>query len=281
MAVVAFWGNSEKETGQTLSTIAVATMMAIEHNYKILAVTTGFKDTTILESFWTPKKNSLLQRELGINTGIQNIESGVEGLSRIIQSNRGRSGIVPNYVKVVFRDRLDVLQSPKTNDFKTYLEVAKTYPALLEIANTDYNIVLTDIDKRMPGEIQKEILNMADIIVITINQGAKSLEKVLELKEKSQLFQKENVLILIGKYDRFSKYNIKNISRYLKEKKNVSAISYNTLFFEATTEGKVVDYFLRNRNLTDKTDRNALFIEETKKTCNNIINKIQDVQKRR
>lgn len=40
MAIITFWSKSKKETGQTMSAVAVATSMAIEHNYKILLIST-------------------------------------------------------------------------------------------------------------------------------------------------------------------------------------------------------------------------------------------------
>ncbi len=40
MAIITFWSNTEKETGQTMSIAAVAASMAIEHNYKILLIST-------------------------------------------------------------------------------------------------------------------------------------------------------------------------------------------------------------------------------------------------
>ena len=49
MAVVSFWGNNAKETGQTLAVVAIGTEMAIDHNNKILIVSTGFKETTMEE----------------------------------------------------------------------------------------------------------------------------------------------------------------------------------------------------------------------------------------
>ena len=50
MAVVSFWGNNAKETGQTLAVVAIGTEMAIDHNNKILIVSTGFKETTMEET---------------------------------------------------------------------------------------------------------------------------------------------------------------------------------------------------------------------------------------
>ena len=281
MAVISFWGNSEKETGQTISTIATATLMAIDHNYKILEISTGFKDRIAEESFWEPSKTAELHKILGMNSKKNTVESGVEGLVRIIQSNIARKGIVENYVKVVFKDRLDILPSPKTEDPKEYLDIVNNYPSIIEFANQDYNMVFVDVDKRMPGETQKSILIESDVIVVNISQGLKSLNSLMELREVNEMFKKNNVLILIGKYDRFSKYNVKNITRYLKEKKQVSAIPYNTLFFESTTEGHVADYFLRYRNMSDKTDRNAIFVDETKKTCENIVYKLEELRMRR
>ncbi len=40
MAIITFWSNAKKPTGQTMSIAAVATSMAIEHNYKILLIST-------------------------------------------------------------------------------------------------------------------------------------------------------------------------------------------------------------------------------------------------
>ena len=52
MAIIAFWSNEEKETAQTMSMVALSTYMAIEHNYRILNVSTNFKDETLENSYW-------------------------------------------------------------------------------------------------------------------------------------------------------------------------------------------------------------------------------------
>ncbi len=56
MAVVSFWGNNTKETGQTLSVVALGTEMAIDHNNKILIVSTGFNETTMEDCFLGKRK---------------------------------------------------------------------------------------------------------------------------------------------------------------------------------------------------------------------------------
>ena len=81
------------------------------------------------------------------------------------------------------------------------------------------------------------------------------------------------------KYIDFSKYNVKNITRYLREKKNVSVTPYNTLIFEACSEGKIIDYFLSLKNI-DESDRNYLFIKEVNNNVTAIIDKLQELQMR-
>lgn len=135
-----------------------------------------------------------------------------------------------------------------------------------------------DLDQNVDEETRKTIIHDSDIIVINMSQRLRSIKKFMELKEKNQILNSKKTLILIGRYDKFSKYNSKNISRYLGEKNQVLTIPYNTLFFEATEEAGVPDLFLRFRKTLDSEDRNAFFIQEVKRASENIIYRLQDLQ---
>lgn len=52
MAIITFCSNETKETGQTMSLAATAAYMAIEHNYKILVISTDFNDLSLENCFW-------------------------------------------------------------------------------------------------------------------------------------------------------------------------------------------------------------------------------------
>ena len=84
-------------------------------------------------------------------------------------------------------------------------------------------------------------------------------------------------MLLIGRYDSYSKYNVKNITRYMKEKKQLLAIPYNTLYFEACSEGKVIDFFLKLKNI-DEADRNRFIANEAIRADEAIIYKLQELQ---
>lgn len=277
MAIIAFWSDEKRETGQTMSMVALSTYMAIEHNYRILNVSANFKDQTLENSYWDLEKMENLVKTISKDNKQVGLESGIEGLIKIINSNKTSNSIVSNYTRIVFKDRLDVLCAPKTKNYEEFREIAQLYPNILQVADRDYDLVFVDVSKRMPEEQMKQILELSDIIIVNITQKLKTIDGWMKLREENEFFKKNNILLNIGRYDKFSKYNIKNISRYMKEKKDVHAVLYNTLFFEACSEGKVAEFFLRLRRL-EPEDRNAVFIQEIARLTKDLIYKMQELQ---
>lgn len=278
MSIIAFWSREKKETGQTLSMAALSTYMAIEHNYKILDISTEFNNKTLENCFWNLSKQNALAKNLTSTTQV-GFESGVEGLLKIINSNKTSNSIVANYAKVVFKNRFDILCSSNTNNYEEYRQICAMYPQIIQVANRDYDLVFVDISKRMPVEQANKILEIADVIVMNITQRLATIEDFIELRESNDFFKKNNIMLNIGRYDRFSKYNIKNVTRYIKLRKEISAIPYNTLFFEATSESKVAELFLKLRSIKDG-DRNSTFLSETGRMSADLLYKLQELQMR-
>ena len=65
----------------------------------------------------------------------------------------------------------------------------------------------------------------------------------------------------------------------MKEKSGVYSIPYNTLFFEACSEGKVADFFIRLQKINPK-DKNAIFISNVKEATDEIIQRLKQLQLR-
>lgn len=278
MAVITFCSNEIKETGQTLSMAAIASYMAIEHNYKILMISTGFNDLTLENCFWEYNKIRSTGGVLKQDVGTIGLVSGVEGLIKALNTNRTNTEIVRNYSKIVLKNRLDILLSPNTRSYQEYVEIAKYYTEILQTANKFYDFVFVDLSKRMPPKEVTEILQTSDIIVMNLTQRLRTIDDFIALRENSEFYRRKNIILNIGRYDKFSKYNDKNITKYLREKQQVSVVPYNTLFFEACSEGTVIDLLLKLRSITDDTDRNVMFVKELKNLDNNIIVKMQELQ---
>lgn len=276
MSIVTFYNSSIEQTGKTMSIAAIATYMAIEHNYRILVISTTNREDSLKKCFWEEKKK---KRNLGIfgpNATLE-VETGVEGLARVVKSNKISPNIVTNYTKVVFKDRFEILLGCE-NQPSDGTVIETMYPSIIKAANQYYDLVFVDLDENVDEETRKTIIYDSDIVVINMSQRLRSINKFRELKEQNQLLASKKALILIGRYDKFSKYSSKNISRYLGEKNQVLTIPYNTLFFEATEEAGVPDLFLRFRKNLDSEDRNAFFIGEVKRASENIVYRLQDLQ---
>jgi len=274
MSIVTFWSNGKEETGKTLAIAAIATYMAIEHNYKILVISTGYKEKTLKNCFWEEKK---IRRNLGLfgpNTNIA-LEEGITGLSKVMNSNRLSAEDITNYTKIVFKERLEVLQSFSGEKIE-YDNLKQLYPDIINLANNYYDLVFVDLDNELGEDLKNQIMENSNLIVATISQRLSSINRFMELKEEKPILNSKKTLLLIGRHDKYSKYTVKNITRYMGEKNKVLTIPYNTLFFEAAEEAKVPDLFLKIRKI-DEEDRNGFFLAEVKRTAENIIYRLQDL----
>ena len=274
MSIVTFWSNGKEETGKTLSIAAIATYMAIEHNYKILVLSTGYKDKTLKNCFWEEKK---IRKNLGLfgpNTDIA-LEEGITGLAKVMNSNRLTAEDITNYTKIVFKDRLEILQS-FSGEKTDYDNIKQIYPDIINLANNYYDLVFVDLDNELGENLKNQIMENSNLIVANISQRLSSINRFMELRKEKPILNSKKTLLLIGRHDKYSKYTVKNITRYMGEKNKVSTIPYNTLFFESAEEAKVPELFLRIRKI-DEEDRNGFFLSEVKRTAENIIYRLQDL----
>ena len=60
MSIVTFYNSSREQTGKTMSIAAIATYMAIEHNYRILVISTTNTEDAFARCFWEDKKKKRL-----------------------------------------------------------------------------------------------------------------------------------------------------------------------------------------------------------------------------
>lgn len=277
MSIITFWNGTKEQCGNTASALALATYMAIERNIKILFVSTSLKDYSVEDSFWIKKKNGFLSM-LGGNPGIIS-QVGIEGLDRIIRSNKLTPEIITDYSRIVLKNRLELLLGVNSSESQ-YEEIRGKYPSIIGLADKHYDLVVVDLDPKLGPTIQEDILKKSDIIIGMIPQKLKEIEKVVDKIQKNP-YIKEKIMLTIGKYNDKTKYNAKNISRnVLKQKNIINTVPYNSLYFEAMQEGKVIDLFLSFLRLTDM-DRNYEFISEIQRLAEDVKEKIRTAPRKR
>ena len=274
MAIVTFWNNGKEQTGKTLSLVAISTDLAMDHNYRILVISTAYKDETLDNCFWSPTRNKKNLGLFGPNTNVA-MEEGIVGLVKVMRSNKLSADYITNYTRIIFKDRLEILPSFKGSR-REYDECAEYYSEVITLANNYYDLVLVDLDKTLPEDIAENILNNSNLIIANLSQRLTTLNTFQEIRQAKPILNSRKTLLLIGKYDKYSKYNIKNISRYLGERNKILTMPYNTLFFEACEEASVPEYFLKLKR-TGEDDRNGFFVAEIKRAVDNIIYRLEDL----
>lgn len=278
MPIVSFWSSTKRETAQTLSMIAIACHMAVENNTKILMVDTNFNDPTIKTAFFPEFDNSTKRAIKKLNAGKIDIGSGIEGLAKLLASGKNCGEVITDYSKVIYKGRLEAILSYFSNDETEIARIRQAYKDLIKQANQHYDYVFVDVPKGLDNSFTNEILNISDVIVFNITQRQRDIDDYLKIKTNNPIFKSEKMLPLIGRYDRYSKFTKKNIARDIGEKKEIPAVSYNTLFFENANEGQIGDYFLKFRkSLISSNDRNAVFIDEVANAADRVVFKTQEV----
>ena len=276
MAIISFWSQDKKSSGQTLSIAAIATQMCIEHNMRTLIINANFNDDTLERCFWNVNKNRNLARNL--NIGKIDIASGAEGLVSAIASNKATPEVISNYTRIIFKNRLDVLPGLKTKIYEDYNKSLMLYKDLLLAADKYYDLVFIDLPKSLNIESTQAIIEKSAIVIYTMPPNLKQIDEFIKVKMESPLYRKGNVIPLLTISNDSSKYNVKNTSKYIGEKKIIPTVPYNTLLMENACEAGVANMFLQLRLSRSSQDTNIQFLNEISNCGKSIIYKLQELQ---
>ena len=275
MAIVTFWSGNRKQAGQTLSLFAIATQMAAEHNMRCLIVDATFDDDTIERAYWVKGKKTVAQT---LNKGKLDIASGAEGLVSAVASNKTSPEIIANFTKVIFRDRLDILLGLKTKVIQDHEKSLMLYKDLLLAANKYYDMVFVDLSKTLARETTKAILGCSNLIMYTFPQNMAQIQDYIQFLQTEPLMQKGNVMPVLSNAIDESKYNVKNVSKFIGEKGKICYVPNHFPFMEAACEAGVGKFFLDNRTISNKLHPNVVFLKTVDESCEKIISKLQEMQ---
>lgn len=276
MAIITFWSECQKEIGQTSTAIAVATQMALEHNYKILLIST-YNNNELSGAYWKQDKQKKDMNAIFGGTKKINIDSGILGLSKAVKSGKLTPDMITNYTSIVFKNRLEVVDGYEGKEMG-YKEVFNSYPEIILNASMYYDMVIVDLNRNIKNDLTEGILRNSTVIAYGLNQKMSTVNMFVESGRNGFLKGKKNIVPYLGRYDKFSKYNSKNLSRTLRIGRDMNNISYNTLFNDACDEGTVADLFVNLKTIKTSDDRNIAFINETRKLTDSIIYKLEELK---
>lgn len=277
MPIVTFWSNNEKTIGQTVSAAAAATIMAMEHNYKVLLISVDAQNDSMENCFGALQSNKEILKTILSGPQIS-LDTGINGLLKVAQSNRVSPEIIKDYTKIIYKNRLEVLYS-STNKEMPVEEQIEYFKMIILNASKYYDHVFVDLKKGLKYKQILDILDVSNVIVLNTEQGTKTLEKFFKINEVQKYIKEYKIIWNICKYDKNSKYNTKNLTRTVWKKQTVYNVPYNTLLFEATSEGTLAELLLRIRTLKNEDENSQLF-KEVKNLTEGILLRYQEIRMR-
>ena len=140
---------------------------------------------------------------------------------------------------------------------------------LFQIINKISDLTFVQCDSS-ESIVSKKILKEADLVVVNLPQNPANFLQIL----KSNEFQSDNLVFLIGQYNEDSKYHFNNIRRKFHiQKENIGVIPYNVDFMDSLIGGKTIEFLERNRDCR-KQDYNYYFMQELRTSTNMILKKV-------
>jgi cellulose biosynthesis protein BcsQ len=258
---IAFWSNYH-QTGTTLSTVAMATMTILEYRLKALLTHNHFEKSSLEKSFLD--REYLKSEQDDIST------SGIDALSRFLKFSRIDKENVTNYTTTLIKDRLEMLIGTSSTNKELYnKDLNEVIETILLAVKDCYDMVFVDVASGM-NELTQKIFNKSDLIVANLSQNYDVVEDFIS--NHSDIMDKS--IILLGRYDQRSRFNVKALQRKFKIKGSIAVIPYNIEFADSCCEGKAIDFLLRNIK-ADKDDGNYYFIQEVKNAVELMFKKLK------
>jgi len=242
MSTITFW-SPFAGTGCTSSTLISAYVMALHYRTRVLLVNTGLVGTGTEAALLSNEKDST-------DSVFSFEEGGWDAVERLHSSGSLNKHNLRDYTKPLLKERLDFLTGRMNEMDRSPHEHGEAVKKLLNVANEYYDLVLLDAD--YAGVDSQLKLQQADYVVIIIDQNMRNLELFFEeiLPER---MNKQNMHVVINKYDPQSRATLSNIRRRFRYKGTISVIPYTTGYLDAMNRQDVAKY-LQLESLSENKD---------------------------
>lgn len=260
MGQVAFWSGRHGQTGNSANMIAASTLVGAEYMTRTLISHTHWSMSSLESTF--------LKMNNGRNANLDYSRKGIDALELLARSNKLAPTDVKDYTDTILKDRLELLRGTSKPNEELYSSVHDVIQPIFEAAKNYYNLSLIDVNSGIRNKLTNVVLETSDVVVVNLNQNISVLSDFFEnppafLKDKSYL-------IVLGQYDRHSKYSVSNIKRMFKPKVPIFTVPHCTGFMDAMNDTTVVEFFLRNKNVKNGHD-NHFFMSEIRKFVKGIL----------
>lgn len=246
--LVGVWSPFHGQTCNTGNAVAIATRMAVSRNFKILLMHNTVNKSNM--------ENGFFQNEVETNQDISAIfdESGVDALMKLARTSCLNAENFKDYTDIIIPDRLEVLRGTLRKDGMIKELLLSQIQYIIACAKTAYDFVFLDINAGY-GELSLKTLQLADILIISLNQNMEVLSTYFKKREWDLVLDRKPHLIVLGNYDEESDYKVEKIQNAFKFDGELCPIPRNVKFMDSFNTHSVLDYFSRDPIEPTRTKR--------------------------
>jgi MinD-like ATPase involved in chromosome partitioning or flagellar assembly len=257
--VIAFWSTVHGQTGNTSNLLAAAVTLSLNYNLKVLIMHNQLEKSSMESAFLNLN-----------NQDAEFDEMGIDALIKLTKAGRLQPGLIKSYSHNI-SNRLDMLIGSSQVKQEMFEDnICETIATIIENARESYDLVLVDLNSGELKESSNKILELADIVVVSLNQNNVVLKSYFD---NDALKSKEKVIVL-GNYIAESKYSINHIKKLYNCKEKIYAIPSNIDFKDSHNDNRLYDFFILNNNI-DRYDDNYEFIRNVKELAQELVDKAQ------
>ena len=222
------------QTCNTSNAIAIATRMAVTRTFKILMMHNMINKSNLENAFLGDSDN----------TEIANIfdESGIDAMMKLAKTNQLSASNFKDYADILVPDRLELLPGTIKRDGQVRELMLEQISYIVNCAREAYEYVILDINAGY-GELSIKTLNLADLLIVSLNQNMEVLRTYFDRKEWDTALENKPHLLVLGNYDETSEYDVDRIRKEFDYKGEMYVVPRNTRLMDAINRHDALSYF--------------------------------------
>ncbi|NFL43530.1 hypothetical protein FDB61_17845 [Clostridium botulinum] len=230
--IIAFWSPWHGR-GNTSNCISSAMQFSMLNDIESVITHTQYTRSSMEQVFLTGKEDDDI---------LKFSDFGLDSLERALRTGRLETKNFNNYSNNIISKKLEFLPGSKKTNVKLFENsIGQTIIDIIDFAKESKEITFIDIGSTANDKVTKRILDIADIIFVTLDQSKIVLKDFFE--KQIELLKDKEVILLIGRYDLDSKYLIKNIKKEFKYDGEIIGIPYVTEYSDALNSHEVKKFF--------------------------------------
>lgn len=253
--LVAYWSPLHGR-GNTSNCIASAMQLSKRFNIDVFITHTHFTRSTMECAFLQGNEEEDI---------LKLSDLGLDSLNRLVKAGLNIEDIKSYCNKI--DDNFYLISGSKKSNKELFKEnIGRDFGHISHFLKQGDNVTFIDIDSGYSSDIAKDIIDIADIVVVTLDQTNLLCEDYLE---NDYCISPEQEIIVLGRFEINSKYTKKFLSKRFH--KEVFAVPVDTDYLDAMNNHRVKDFF--NKKYESEDD---LFFDELNPLVDEIVFRLKD-----